>query len=88
MPTFAGIGLEVALQFLREGEKVVLSSRSIDQLPKDNPEIRKFVDSGNAHLQEADLSTVRSCLHSEKAFPNAMHTALIFTAAQHCAGTL
>ena len=48
------------MQFLRAGEKVVLSSRFIDQLPKDNTEIRKFVDDGHAHLQQADLSTVRS----------------------------
>ena len=56
---YAGIGLEIALQFLRGGEKVVLSSRYINELPKDNPEIKKFVENGHAHLQQADLSTVR-----------------------------
>ena len=50
------------MQFLHAGETVLLSSRFIDQLPKENEEIKKFIDGGHAHLQSADLSTVGGSL--------------------------
>lgn len=56
---WAGIGLGIALDFLRQGDRVVLSSRSVDKLRHRDAEISEFLQQGSAYLHPADLSKVR-----------------------------
>lgn len=57
----AGIGLEIALTFLRNGDKVVMTSRNIDVDSVEEgarEEVAKFVKDGKAHFVTKDVSTV------------------------------
>lgn len=58
---FTGIGLGIALAFLRSHDHVVLVSRSIDleSLSESKEEMERFVASGQAFLLQKDVSDVR-----------------------------
>ena len=62
---FSGIGLEIALAFLRKGEQVVLTSRSIDveSAARSREELVQYVGSKQAILLQKDVTKV-PCLPS------------------------
>ena len=52
---WAGIGLGIALAFLDQGNRVVLSSRTIDNLRRKNSEVADYCSKGQAFLVRAEL---------------------------------
>ena len=62
----AGIGLGIALEFLKQGDSVVLSGRSVASLQNTNSEVTEYLKSGSAFLAPADLSKVGYCRSSDR----------------------
>ena len=67
-----GIGLEIALQFLRKGDQVVLTSRSIEveSLSASKEEMVRYVYQGRGILLKADIKSVRFGKHADVVFMN------------------